>query len=161
MKQLHSLLVGAATAASIAHLPVPPFPGTLGRTVPFDVVKTTPQKVTVTQPDRASMVRAVLLTAAAGERSQPAQRYAFLNCEPVGGSHPSAAEACRILGQAMENGRDDLARFDVNPGAICPMIWQPVTVTMSGIWNGKYVSMQHTFGNDCQRRAATGGLFDT
>ncbi|MGI5154800.1 SSI family serine proteinase inhibitor [Microbispora sp. CA-102843] len=104
----------------------------------------------------ASRVRAVILTVADGEQAEPPTRSVFLNCAPVGGSHPSAEKAC-----------DWLNRTGLDPGALrvnaeepCTMIYAPVTVTASGIWDGKYVQFRRTFGNDCEKRSAAGALFD-
>ncbi|WP_182909765.1 SSI family serine proteinase inhibitor [Microbispora sp. H13382] len=104
----------------------------------------------------ASRVRAVILTIADGEQPEPATRSAFLNCAPVGGSHPAPEKACAWLNRS---GRDPGA-LRVNGTEPCTMIYAPVTVTASGIWDGKYFQFRRTFGNDCEKRSAAGELFD-
>ncbi|MEU8178143.1 SSI family serine proteinase inhibitor [Microbispora hainanensis] len=104
----------------------------------------------------AAQVRAVILTVAKGEQAEPPARSAFLNCSPVGGSHPSAEKACAWLNRA---GVDPSA-LRVNAAEPCTMIYAPVTVTASGIWDGKYFQFRRTFGNDCELKSAAGALFD-
>ncbi|MEV7808351.1 SSI family serine proteinase inhibitor [Microbispora sp. NPDC088329] len=104
----------------------------------------------------SSRVRAVILTVADGEQAEPPTRSVFLNCAPVGGSHPSPEKACTWLNST----NLDPGALRVNEAEPCTMIYAPVTVTASGIWDGKYFQFRRTFGNDCEKRSAAGALFD-
>ncbi|KAA9373566.1 hypothetical protein F5972_34730 [Microbispora cellulosiformans] len=158
MRTLLVLLAGAALAAgpsghasasghaSDSHhgraggLPTPPWP----------------EIARLAQPSPAARVRVAILTVANGVQADPPARSAFLNCAPVGGSHPRPAEACARLGRAVL----DPANPWPPPSGPCATIYAPVTVTASGIWDGKYFQLRRTFGNDCEMRSSTGALFD-
>ncbi|MCY1138662.1 SSI family serine proteinase inhibitor [Actinoplanes sp. Pm04-4] len=77
-----------------------------------------------------------------------------LTCDPPGGGHPRAVQACATL-----------ERVDADPSRIkrastlCVLLYQPVTATMTGTWQGRQVSWTHRFGNTCDMRRATGDLF--
>jgi hypothetical protein len=77
-----------------------------------------------------------------------------LTCDPVGGGHPQAAEACATLD-----------RIDADPGRIkrttnaCVLLYSPVTAQLTGSWKGRTVAWTHRFGNTCEMRRATGVLF--
>jgi len=67
-----------------------------------------------------------------GSPSSP--RVATLTCDPVGGTHPRAAEACAQLAAA--NGDIKAIPYVPRP---CPPIWEPVTVTARGVWRGQVI----------------------
>ncbi|WP_249997819.1 SSI family serine proteinase inhibitor [Actinoplanes sp. M2I2] len=77
-----------------------------------------------------------------------------LTCDPPGGGHPRAVQACATLEQV-----------DADPGRIprtstaCILLYKPITATLSGTWQGRDVSWTHRFGNSCEMRRATGVLF--
>ncbi|WP_432987779.1 SSI family serine proteinase inhibitor [Dactylosporangium sp. CA-233914] len=96
----------------------------------------------------------LVLTVAKGDSTQPAQRRASLRCQPAGGSHHQAREACAQL--ARVGGRFDKLQLG---GGLCTMQWDPVTVTASGRWKGRKVAYQHTFGNACTLQTTTGPVF--
>jgi hypothetical protein len=149
MKPVLALLASTALAAG---------PATMAKTPPQPQPEAGAQAerpVTKVRPI-ASRVRTLIVTVASGERAQPPDRYGVLNCEPVGGSHPSPAAACAALGKV----QGDPARLRENPDMACPMVFSPITVTANGIWDGKYLSYQRTYGNDCQMRSTMGTLFD-
>ncbi|WP_283134307.1 subtilase-type protease inhibitor [Rhizohabitans arisaemae] len=108
-------------------------------------------------PVKESKIRlkALILTIANGESPVPAERVALLFCDPPRGTHPAASRACAQLNQV--NG--DPAELDVDPGAICPLIYAPVTVTATGVWQQSLVRFERTYGNSCQLRAKTGRVF--
>ncbi|WP_327047689.1 SSI family serine proteinase inhibitor [Microbispora sp. NBC_01189] len=151
MRTLLVLLAGAALAAgpsghasASGHgragvLPAPPSP---------EIALPAP-------PPPAARVRVAILTVANGAPTDPPARSAFLNCSPVGGSHPRPAEACARLSRAVLDPAD-LERPGTEP---CTMLYAPATATASGIWDGKYFQLRHTFGNECEMRSATGALF--
>ena len=170
MKPLLVLLAGAALAAgpaaqasAEAAAQVPARPGVSGdgaTSLPewADTLPAPPPPEVALRASRlsAARVRAVILTVAEGEQAEPPARSVFLNCSPVGGSHPSAEEACAWLNRAGV----DPGALRVNAAEPCTMIYAPVTVTASGIWDGKYFQFRRTFGNDCELKSAAGALFD-
>ncbi|GIG63754.1 SSI family serine proteinase inhibitor [Phytomonospora endophytica] len=80
---------------------------------------------------------------------------AELRCEPTGGTHAQAPEACSVLA-GVDGDFDDL---DVAPGTICPTIYDPVVVTAKGQWRGTLVDHVREYANTCELRAATGPVF--
>ncbi|MFG2983473.1 subtilase-type protease inhibitor [Streptomyces sp. NPDC048258] len=84
-------------------------------------------------------------------------RAVTLVCAPTpGGTHPNPAGACAEL-------RANAARLDVlaapGPDAACTKEWNPMTVTADGVWQGRRLNYDHTFGNPCGLRSANGVLF--
>ncbi|MEU9833004.1 SSI family serine proteinase inhibitor [Streptosporangium sp. NPDC048047] len=101
-------------------------------------------------------MRVLVLTVTPGEQfSASAARSALLVCDPPRGSHPQGARACAEL--SMVNG--EFTALRPQPGVACTMQYDPVTVTASGIWDGRSIRYQHTFGNSCVMRASTGSVF--
>ncbi|MGV9532584.1 SSI family serine proteinase inhibitor [Streptosporangium sandarakinum] len=101
-------------------------------------------------------MRVLVLTATPGERfSAAASRSALLVCDPTRGSHPQGAQACGQL--SVVNG--EFTALRPLPGVACTMQYDPVTVTASGIWDGRTIRYQHTFGNSCVMRSTTGSVF--
>ncbi|MFI0962655.1 SSI family serine proteinase inhibitor [Streptomyces sp. NPDC021080] len=82
-------------------------------------------------------------------------RGVLLLCDPPQG-HDHAAEACRQLAAA----RGDIDRIPRETGAMCPMLYAPVTVSAYGRWDGRRVDYRHTFSNSCVMKAGTGAVFD-
>ncbi|MFH0244656.1 subtilase-type protease inhibitor [Streptomyces sp. HK10] len=109
--------------------------------------------------DRPSGPSVLVLTVAEGEdpATAPERRSAVLTCPPgPGGTHPAPGRACAALrsvdgevGALVEAGTD----------RICPMIWDPVTITAKGVWEGSEVSYERTFANSCVMEGATGPVF--
>ncbi|MFP8962393.1 subtilase-type protease inhibitor [Streptomyces nanhaiensis] len=111
------------------------------------------------QPEGLYASSALVLTVGKGEDPATATvlRAAVLSCSPVpGGTHPAPAEACGELrsvdgefASLVESGRDRM----------CPMVWDPVTVTADGVWEGRRVSYAHTFSNACVMADAAPAVF--
>lgn len=81
---------------------------------------------------------------------------ASLTCEPVGGSHPDPAAACKQLSQA--NGRIEDIPEESGP---CTREFAPVIVSASGSWRGEERRFEKEFSNLCVAVRATGGaVFD-
>ncbi|BBH66928.1 hypothetical protein ACTI_36130 [Actinoplanes sp. OR16] len=78
-----------------------------------------------------------------------------LGCDPVGGGHPKAAEACAVL-ERIDADPDLLPRGD----RMCILLYQPVTAELKGVWKGEDVLWRHTYGNTCEMNRATGVLFE-
>ncbi|ETK32020.1 hypothetical protein MPTA5024_32190 [Microbispora sp. ATCC PTA-5024] len=135
----------AAGPSALTHIPPPPRPAW------------TPHaggNTATTARDAAG--RTLIVTVSRGEQPRPAQRFALLTCDPVTGTHPSAVEAC----QTLEKVQGDPARLKADPNLVCPLIWDPVTVTANGIWDGRYVWYQRTFASSCEKRSVGDGVFD-
>ncbi|MGW2517036.1 subtilase-type protease inhibitor [Streptomyces sp. NPDC001617] len=100
---------------------------------------------------------ALVLTIGHGESAAVAtpQRAVTLNCAPTAsGTHPAAAQACADLRAA--GGLDGLApRSD----ARCTKEYDPVVVTVDGVWQGKRVSYERTFGNACVKDSYGSSVF--
>ncbi|MFF5438364.1 subtilase-type protease inhibitor [Streptomyces achromogenes] len=85
-----------------------------------------------------------------------AERAVTLSCAPTAtGTHPAPAEACAEL-RGLDGDLDALKPAD---GVMCTKVYDPVVVTLQGVWQGQRVSYEHTFGNTCMRDAAGGSLF--
>jgi hypothetical protein len=77
-----------------------------------------------------------------------------LTCDPTGGPHPEAGQACAIL---RSTGADPAK---IKPAHVmCMMLWQPVTAQLAGTWRGAKVKWSHQYGNSCEMTRATGVLF--
>jgi Subtilisin inhibitor-like len=86
-----------------------------------------------------------------------AQRTVTLQCDPPGGTHPKAAEACADVAKA----GGDLAQMPANKNPrACFMIYAPVTVSAQGDWQGQAVRFTEKFPNTCVMRDKTGSVFD-
>ncbi|MEV6985076.1 SSI family serine proteinase inhibitor [Sphaerisporangium sp. NPDC051017] len=100
--------------------------------------------------------RALLLTLARGESVTPADRIAFLQCGPAGGTHPRASEACRLLDPVGGDITDLRPSRDTN----CTKEYDPITVSASGLWDGNHLWFERTFGNRCELNAYTAAVFN-
>ncbi|WP_151475762.1 protease inhibitor [Streptomyces albicerus] len=78
------------------------------------------------------------------------ERAVTLTCAPTAsGSHPAVASACAEL---RASGGD----FDALPGrsgGMCTREYDPVVVTVDGVWQGKRVSYERTFSNECVKNS--------
>nr|AAN75601.1 putative subtilisin inhibitor-like protein precursor [Saccharopolyspora erythraea NRRL 2338] len=84
-------------------------------------------------------------------------RNAVLRCQPAGGSHRHAKEACVQL-EAADGNLASVQAQQVN--APCTMELDPVTVTAVGRWHGSVVSFEQTYSNSCVLSVQTGAVFD-
>ncbi|HUQ61336.1 SSI family serine proteinase inhibitor [Lentzea sp.] len=78
-----------------------------------------------------------------------------LNCEPAGGTHRHAQQACDQL-MPVEG---DFRRLE-ETGAMCTMELNPTKATLQGKWRTKRINFQQTYSNPCVVRALTGKVFD-
>ena len=99
----------------------------------------------------------VLSVAGVGPQSQAgAEKAVTLSCTPTAeGTHPDAAAAC----DSIISVQGDIALLPA-AGTLCPMIYLPVTATAVGVWNGRHLSYQQTFANQCVMLRATGEVFN-
>ncbi|WP_137815251.1 SSI family serine proteinase inhibitor [Gandjariella thermophila] len=107
-----------------------------------------------TAATRPAEPRAMLLLSVAEQGG--ANRTSELNCDPPGGTHPSAVAACADLSRAQGN-------FDRLPGdtahPYCPMMYRPVTASAHGTWRGRPVTYTATYPNGCVLTQRTGPVF--
>lgn len=87
----------------------------------------------------------------------PASRTVVLRCDPPGGTHPKAAEACAEV--AKTNGDLKQLPASTNPRA-CFMIYAPVKVSAEGDYHGQAMRFTAQFPNTCVMRDKTGSIFD-
>jgi hypothetical protein len=113
-----------------------------------------------TATERATNART--MAAASGARFaitvRPARgrvKVAWLTCDPVGGTHRRAAEACEALTAAA----GDPAAITAEEDTMCTMEHAPVRATMAGLWQGQPIRYQKTYDNACVMRVATRALF--
>jgi hypothetical protein len=86
-----------------------------------------------------------------------AGRSVTLRCDPPGGTHPKAAEACADVAKS----RGDLKTLPANQNPrACFMIYAPVTVSAQGDWRGQPVKFTTQFPNTCVMHDKTGSIFD-
>jgi hypothetical protein len=101
---------------------------------------------------------ALVLTVGHGESAATAAplRAVTLTCAPTAsGTHPAADAACAELRAA--GGDPELL---AGPGhAVCTRQYDPVVVTVDGVWQGRRVAFAHTFANECVKNAAESSLF--
>ncbi|MGW1913285.1 protease inhibitor [Streptomyces sp. NPDC002076] len=101
---------------------------------------------------------ALVLTTGHGNDAATAtpERAVTLTCAPTAsGTHPAAASACAEL-----RGTDgDFDALKPASDVWCNKLYDPVVVTVQGVWQGKRVSYERTFGNTCVRDSVGGGVF--
>ncbi|ACY96456.1 MULTISPECIES: subtilase-type protease inhibitor [Thermomonospora] len=96
---------------------------------------------------------ALRLTVSHPEAAAATPRSVTLSCDPPGGSHPRAAQACADLDRS--GGRIVREREE----AICTTEYRPVTARATGMWRGRPVTFVRTFPNPCVMAARTGAIF--
>ncbi|MFF5482218.1 subtilase-type protease inhibitor [Streptomyces sp. NPDC012935] len=101
---------------------------------------------------------ALVLTVGHGDTVAGAtpERAVTLDCATTpSGTHPAVAEACAEL----RGVSGDFAALTAGNDAPCAKIWKPVVVTAHGVWQGKRVSYEHTFANECVKKATATSVF--
>ncbi|MFD4375100.1 subtilase-type protease inhibitor [Streptomyces sp. NPDC059202] len=100
-------------------------------------------------PDSLYAPSALVLTVAQGdERAATVVRASTLSCAPTAqGTHPDPQAACAAL--AATSGSLDRLLAAPSPDRLCPLHYDPITVSVDGVWQGKRVSWRHTFSNTC------------
>ncbi|MEV5934168.1 SSI family serine proteinase inhibitor [Streptomyces sp. NPDC052079] len=97
----------------------------------------------------------LMLSVSQGETTSASADGTMLRCDPPGGEHRRAADACAVLAAA--DGRiADVPSED----AVCPMVYAPVTAHAHGMWRDRPVTYTETFPNTCTLTARTGPIFD-
>ncbi|MFD3536430.1 subtilase-type protease inhibitor [Streptomyces sp. NPDC058664] len=77
-------------------------------------------------------------------------RAVTLSCAPTaGGTHPAPEDACAELKATSPGGAFEGLLASPDPDRMCPQHFDPVTVTVDGVWEGSRTSWTHTFANTC------------
>ncbi|MBT3150314.1 protease inhibitor protein [Streptomyces sp. CHD11] len=101
---------------------------------------------------------ALVLTVGHGDSTATVtpERAVTLTCAPgPSGSHPAAASACADL-----NGvQGDLDALTMREGVFCTKQYDPVLVTVDGVWQGQRVSYERVFSNACVMSAHGSSVF--
>ncbi|MFV0132263.1 protease inhibitor [Streptomyces sp. HMX87] len=101
---------------------------------------------------------ALVLTVGHGESAAEAtpMRAVTLSCAPTAsGTHPDPEQACAELRGAGADLHALTARDDV----MCTKEYNPVVVTVEGVWQGRRVSDERTFANPCVKNAHSATVF--
>ncbi|MEU6507072.1 MULTISPECIES: subtilase-type protease inhibitor [unclassified Streptomyces] len=101
---------------------------------------------------------ALVLTVGHGNDAATAtpERAVTLACEPTpSGTHPDAARACAEL----RGTGGDFNALRPAEGVWCSKLYDPVVVTVQGVWQGQRVSYDRTFGNACMKDSVGDGVF--
>ncbi|GGW11046.1 protease inhibitor [Streptomyces capoamus] len=102
---------------------------------------------------------ALVLTTGHGSDAATAtpERAVTLSCAPAAsGTHPAAAQACAELRGA----GGDFDALKPADGVMCTKVYDPVVVTVQGVWQGKRVAYERTFGNACMKQVLGGSVFE-
>ncbi|MFJ7130943.1 subtilase-type protease inhibitor [Streptomyces sp. NPDC098101] len=103
---------------------------------------------------------AVVLSIGRGADAGPVTvlRATTLSCMPgPGGTHPAPEAACAELASRFAGDGFDGLLASPDPDRACPLHFDPVTVTVDGVWAGTRTSWQHTFSNACVMGATLNG----
>ncbi|MFC5198397.1 subtilase-type protease inhibitor, partial [Streptomyces kaempferi] len=95
---------------------------------------------------------ALVLTTGHGQSADAAtpERAVTLNCAPTAsGTHPAAVLACAEL----RGVGGDFDALSVRDGVLCTKQFDPVVVTVAGVWQGKRVTYERTFANECVKNS--------
>ncbi|WP_411073945.1 subtilase-type protease inhibitor [Streptomyces sp. cmx-4-7] len=77
-------------------------------------------------------------------------RATTLSCMPgPSGTHPDPEAACAELKGGFAGAGFDGLLASPDRDRACPQHFDPVTVTLDGVWEGARTSWQHTFSNAC------------
>ena len=101
---------------------------------------------------------ALVLTVGQGESAATAAplRAVTLTCAPrASGTHPAAGPACAELRGA----GGDFDALTGDTGVLCTREYAPVVVTVEGVWQGRRVSYERAFANECVKDAGSTSVF--
>ncbi|MGV9342199.1 subtilase-type protease inhibitor [Streptomyces sp. NPDC003688] len=84
------------------------------------------------------------------------ERAVTLSCAPTAsGTHPDPVRACAEL----RGLQGDFTALKTRDDVWCTRLYDPVTVTVQGVWQGQRVSYERTFGNACAKDALNSSVF--
>ncbi|MET8459119.1 protease inhibitor [Streptomyces parvulus] len=101
---------------------------------------------------------ALVLTIGQGESAAATSplRAVTLACAPKAtGTHPAADAACAELRRA----GGDFDALSAADGVMCTREYAPVVVTVDGVWQGRRLSYERTFANECVKNAGSASVF--
>ncbi|MEU6314349.1 subtilase-type protease inhibitor [Streptomyces sp. NPDC047014] len=99
---------------------------------------------------------AVVLAVAKGDNGVTVVRASTLSCAPgAQGTHPDPQAACAAL--KATDGRLDALLSAPDSNRACPMHYDPVVVSVDGVWQGSRIAWKHTFANTCAMSATLNG----
>ena len=104
------------------------------------------------QNDALYAPSSLVLTVAHGEYAAQAapERAVTLTCAPTAsGTHPAAVSACGELRGA----GGDFDALLTRGSMVCTREFDPLVVTVDGVWQGKRVSYERTFSNECVKNS--------
>jgi len=84
----------------------------------------------------------------------PVIREVTLKCEPTGGNHEHAEDACASI-ESVGGNLDEL----LDRQELCPEVYQPVTIEVGGNWDDMVVAFEHTYANLCFAFSQSDGVF--
>lgn len=117
------------------------------------VAQTAPAPAQAAQAAQAGPGGAYLLRVAPEQGRPGAGTVERLECDPDGGTHLAASQACDQL----EAADGDVARIAARPGP-CTMEYAPVRVRADGTWHGRARHFAETYPNRCAAVRETGGV---
>jgi len=79
-----------------------------------------------------------------------------LECAPAGGNHPNPKAACADLTTA----DGDLNQVGGDQTTACTLEYRPVNASARGHWEGKPISWEEEFPNNCTLATSTGTVFE-
>lgn len=90
------------------------------------------------------------LTVTVSESGNPTADGTFeLECDPAGGTHPTAQRACDLLAEAAKSGTNPFVPTDRN--AMCTQqSGGPAAARVRGTWQGEAVDAQFSRANGCE-----------
>ncbi len=147
-----TLLALAPAPTALAATPSVPLPDGPAATQAVPAPLTVPGRGATRKP--YGPTRLVLTVSSSGVSRAGGPRTVTLTCDPAGGRHPDAREACDELTAA--NG--GFTRLAATRG-MCPMLFAPVTASASGTWRGTPVSWSREYANGCMLTRNTGAVF--
>ncbi|MEW2352435.1 SSI family serine proteinase inhibitor [Spirillospora sp. NPDC029432] len=106
------------------------------------------------RPPAAAPATSLRLTLSHPGEGASGARSVTLQCDPLGGTHPRAAQACADLARS----GGEIEREPAGDTA-CTMIYAPVIAEARGHWRGRPVSFRAEYANDCVLGARTGAIF--
>ncbi|MDT0612597.1 protease inhibitor [Streptomyces lancefieldiae] len=101
---------------------------------------------------------ALVLTVGRGESAATTApvRAVSLTCAPTAsGTHPAADLACAEL----RGTGGDFDALTADAGVLCTREYAPVVVTVDGVWQGRRLSYERTFANECVKNAGSTSVF--
>jgi hypothetical protein len=108
----------------------------------------------VVSPPNATAQTSLVLTITPQSAGTP--KTVSLECDPTGGSHPRATDAC----VALQTASGQIDQIQPQQGAMCPHTVAPIRATATGTYAATPMAYEHTWNNSCEMTRATGPLFD-